>query len=82
MESSQSWDIMRAPEDVYVGDFDDLGAGVISGAFSPDFSYLLVGDLDGGVHILSSALVKGWADLRRPKAVDNITGGELSDPIR
>lgn len=58
----KSWDIMRAPEDVHVGDIGDLGAGVQSGAFSPDFSHLLVGDSDGGVHILSSAPVEGWAD--------------------
>lgn len=71
----ESWDIMRAPEDVHVGDFDDLGAGVTSGAFSPDFSHLLAGDLDGGVHILSSALVKGWADLRRPADMHHRTRG-------
>ena len=58
----KSWDIMRAPEDVHVGDIGDLGAGVQSGALSPDFSHLLVGDSDGGVHILSSAPVAGWTD--------------------
>lgn len=58
----KSWDIMRAPEDVHVGDVGDLGAGVQSGAFSPDFSHLLVGDSDGGVHLLSSAPVEGWTD--------------------
>ena len=51
------WDVMRAPEDVHIRDVGDLGAGVQSGAFSPDFSHLLVGDSDGGVHILSSAPV-------------------------
>lgn len=58
----KSWDVMRAPDDVHIGDIGDLGAGVQSGAFSPDFSHLLVGDSDGGVHILSSAPVAGWAE--------------------
>lgn len=56
------WDIMRAPEDAHVSDIGNLGAGVQSGAFSPDFHHLLVGDSDGGVHILSSAPVDRWAD--------------------
>jgi WD40 repeat protein len=56
------WDIMRAPEDVLIRDVGNLGAGIQSGAFSPDFSHLLVGDADGGVHILTSAPVDVWAD--------------------
>lgn len=56
------WDIMRAPEDVLIRDVGSLGAGIQSGAFSPDFSHLLVGDADGGVHILTSAPVDVRAD--------------------
>ncbi len=57
------WDVMRAPEDAHISDVGNIGAGVQSGAFSPDFSHLLVGDADGGVHLLSSAPVDRWADV-------------------
>lgn len=57
------WDVMRAPEDALVRDIADLGAGIQSGAFSPDFSHLLVGDSDGGVHVLSSAPVDTWGNV-------------------
>lgn len=56
------WDTSRAPEDAFIRDIADLGAGVQSGAFSPDFSHLLVGDADGGAHILTSAPVDGGYD--------------------
>lgn len=80
----KSWDIMRAPEDVHVGDIGDLGAGVQSGAFSPDFSHLLVGDSDGGVHILSSAPVEGWDDTGdegRPEAIEFIQARNVSRTV-
>lgn len=54
------WDTSRAPEDALVRNVADLGAGVQSGAFSPDFSHLLVGDSDGAVHVLTSAPVDRW----------------------
>lgn len=54
------WDTSRAPEDALVRDVADLGAGVQSGALSPDFSHLLVGDSDGAVHVLTSAPVDRW----------------------
>ena len=52
------WDVLRAPEDALIADLANLGAGIQSGAFSPDFSHLLIGDADGGIHILSSAPVE------------------------
>ena len=51
----KAWDIRRHPLDVHVRDVAQVGAAIQDGAFSPDFSHLLVGDADGGVSILSSA---------------------------
>ncbi len=51
----KAWDIRRHPQDVLVRNVAQFGAGIQSGAFSPDGTNLLVGDADGGVHILSSA---------------------------
>ena len=51
----KAWDIRRHPADVLVKNVAQFGAGVQSGALSPDGTNLLVGDADGGFHILSSA---------------------------
>lgn len=50
----KAWDILRAPEDVWVRDIARLPAGVQSGALSPDRMNMLVGDAVGGVHVLSA----------------------------
>ncbi|KAL8773948.1 MAG: hypothetical protein Q9209_001378 [Squamulea sp. 1 TL-2023] len=51
----KAWDVLHAPEDVWVKDLAQLPAGVQSGALSPDGMNMLVGDAGGGVHILSAA---------------------------
>ena len=51
----KAWDIRRHPADVLIRNVAQFEAGVQSGAFSPDGTNLLVGDADGGFHILSSA---------------------------
>lgn len=51
----KAWDIRRHPQDVMIHNVAQFGAGIQSGAFSPDGTNLLVGDADGGVHVLSSA---------------------------
>lgn len=51
----KAWDTRRHPQDVLVRNVAQFGAGIQSGSFSPDGINLLVGDADGGVHILSSA---------------------------
>ena len=51
----KAWDVRRHPEDVLVRNVAQLPAGIQSGSFSPDGTHLLVGDADGGVHVLSSA---------------------------
>lgn len=53
--SIRAWDIRRHPNDVLVHTVAQLGAGIQSGAFSPDGTHLLVGDATGGIHVLSSA---------------------------
>lgn len=51
----KAWDILRAPEDVWIKDVARLPAGIQSGALSPDGMNMIVGDAVGGVHILSAA---------------------------
>ena len=51
----KAWDVRRHPQDVLVRNVAQFSAGIQSGAFSPDGTNLLVGDADGGVHVLSSA---------------------------
>ncbi|KAL8670344.1 MAG: hypothetical protein Q9168_005118 [Polycauliona sp. 1 TL-2023] len=51
----KAWDVLRAPEDVWVKDVAMLPAGIQSGALSPDGMNMLVGDAVGGVHVLSAA---------------------------
>ena len=51
----KAWDIRRHPADVLVRNVAQFEAGVQCGALSPDGTNLLVGDADGGIHILSSA---------------------------
>lgn len=74
------WDTFRSPEDAFVRDVADLGSGVQSGAFSPDFTHLLIGDADGAVHVLSSAPVDGWHD--NGSAVQPINLVRAHDPNR
>ncbi|KLJ08611.1 hypothetical protein EMPG_15954 [Blastomyces silverae] len=51
----KKWNILRAPEDVLVENTAYFDQGIMSGAFSPDFTNLLVGDSCGSIHVLSSA---------------------------
>lgn len=62
------WNPFRAPEDALIENVADLGANVQSGAFSPDFTQLLIGDSDGGVHVLSSAPYNHWAASNDPSS--------------
>lgn len=51
----KQWDIRRAAENSLVRDVAQLKGGVMCGAFSPDYSNLLVGDDTGAIQILSTA---------------------------
>jgi len=48
-----SWNPYLSPEDVHVEDVTQLKSGVMTGAFSPDFSNLLLGEVNGTVSVLS-----------------------------
>ncbi|KAL2802886.1 WD40-repeat-containing domain protein [Aspergillus granulosus] len=48
------WNIFRAAEDALVEEVATLQEGIMCGAFSPDKSNLLVGDVSGGVQLLSN----------------------------
>lgn len=50
----KSWDLYRAPEDVFVKDVVQLNSGVMSGAFSPDFTSLLLGEVNGTINVLET----------------------------
>lgn len=51
----KEWNIFRSPEDVLVRNVESFGQEIMSGAFSPDYMSLLVGDSCGALHVLSSA---------------------------
>ncbi|KAL8861093.1 MAG: hypothetical protein Q9178_002606 [Gyalolechia marmorata] len=72
----KAWDVLRAPEDVWVKDVAELPAGVQSGALSPDGMNMLVGDAVGGVHVLSAAPL-GYSS----GSLDNQGAGYHPDPI-
>ncbi|KAL8789599.1 MAG: hypothetical protein Q9213_001035 [Squamulea squamosa] len=72
----KAWDVLHAPEDVWVKDLAQLPAGVQSGALSPDGMNMLVGDAVGGVHILSAAPLGHSSD----SLEDDVVGYD-PDPI-
>ena len=59
----KTWDVHRAPNDVFVRDIVHLDSGITFGKFSPDCSRLLVGDASGGVHIMSNDQRDGDCDV-------------------
>ena len=46
------WDVTRSQHDVHVKDLAHTKSGIMSGAFSPDFTKLLLGEVDGSVNVL------------------------------
>ncbi|KAF2146103.1 uncharacterized protein K452DRAFT_294708 [Aplosporella prunicola CBS 121167] len=48
----KSWNPYRATEDVHNRDIVTLNSGIMSGALSPDFSSLLLGEVNGSVNVL------------------------------
>ena len=71
----KAWDIRRHPADVLVRDVAQFQAGVQCGALSPDGTNILVGDADGGIHILSSA------PCGRPTRDEDAVIGPVEEPI-
>lgn len=64
----KAWDVRRHPNDVLVRNVANFDVSVQSGAFSPDGHNLLVGDAEGGIHILSSAPCGPRSNLKRTDA--------------
>ena len=50
----KQWNILRSPEDALVENKMNFTEELMSGAFSPDKSNILVGDSAGGVHVVSA----------------------------
>jgi WD40 repeat protein len=48
------WDIFRSSEDAFVRDTAMFNSGVYSGAFSADFSSLLIGEINGSLSVLEA----------------------------
>ncbi|KAL1602596.1 hypothetical protein SLS60_006012 [Paraconiothyrium brasiliense] len=46
------WNVARSEEDTFVKDLVTLDSGVMSGAFSPDHSRLLLGEVNGSLNVL------------------------------
>lgn len=51
----KAWNIYRSTEDALVRDVAQFDSSVMCGAFSPDYTNLLVGSSKGAVHILSTS---------------------------
>ncbi|KAF2660245.1 WD40 repeat-like protein [Lophiostoma macrostomum CBS 122681] len=46
------WDVARPQSEVFIKDLITVDSGIMSGAFSPDFSRLVVGEVNGSVNVL------------------------------
>ena len=46
------WDVTRSEENTFIKDLVSLDSGIMSGAFSPDMSKLVLGEVNGSVNVL------------------------------
>lgn len=46
------WDITKAWDDQHIKDIASLKTGIMSGAFSPDYSSLIIGEVGGAINVL------------------------------
>ncbi|KAJ4335577.1 hypothetical protein N0V95_008857 [Ascochyta clinopodiicola] len=46
------WDVTRSREDTFVKDLTTTTSGIMSGAFSADYSQLVLGEVNGSAHVL------------------------------
>ena len=49
----KAWNPYVSPDEMHVRDLVQLNSGVMCGAFNPDFSQLLVGEVNGSINLLS-----------------------------
>ncbi|KAF2397161.1 WD40 repeat-like protein [Trichodelitschia bisporula] len=59
----KAWDIFRSPQDAHITNIASFNSGIMSGAFSSDFSSLLIGEVNGSVSVLEAGApsIKGRA---------------------
>lgn len=48
----KAWDVTRSDDDTFVKDIVTFNSGIMAGAFSPDYSKLVLGDVNGSVNVL------------------------------
>ncbi|KAH7412138.1 WD40-repeat-containing domain protein [Phaeosphaeria sp. MPI-PUGE-AT-0046c] len=48
----KAWDVTQSVEDTFIKDLITADSGIMAGAFSPDFSKLLIGEVNGSVDVL------------------------------
>ncbi|KAF2878194.1 hypothetical protein BDV95DRAFT_480418 [Massariosphaeria phaeospora] len=46
------WDVVRSEKDVFIKDLITTDSGIMSGAFSPDYSRLILGEVNGSINVL------------------------------
>jgi WD40 repeat protein len=46
------WDVTRSAEDTFIKDLVTLDSGIMAGSFSPDFTKLVLGEVNGSVNVL------------------------------
>ena len=57
-----AWDVRREPSEALHHVIAQLGVSIQSGTLSADETNLVVGDADGGVHVLSSAPIGSYPE--------------------
>jgi len=48
----KAWDVTRSDDDTFVKDIVTFNSGIMAGAFSPDYSKLVLGEVNGSVNVL------------------------------
>ncbi|KAK8161408.1 WD40-repeat-containing domain protein, partial [Phyllosticta citrichinensis] len=87
----KSWDLYRSREDALVRNVVQLNSGVMCGSFSPDYTSLLLGEVNGTINVLevgkeeqsirdmdSFNLKPASSPPKRPPGDDNSTSGDDS----
>ncbi|CBX96824.1 hypothetical protein IAQ61_008224 [Plenodomus lingam] len=46
------WDVTRSKEDAFIKEIFKADSGIMAGAFSPDYSKLVIGEVNGSVNVL------------------------------
>lgn len=67
----KAWDMYRAPEDAFIKDVVRLNSGVMSGEFSPDYSRLLIGEVNGSANVIETGFRENsLRDMKRLQLLD------------